>query len=371
MLVTRNDQFTDWIFQGAHMHEKEATVGVGLLEGHIYFRYSDDFLKDGERIQRSRSFITLSDGTSYELGSGEVAHKVTVIDKGVTSSGEVNLEVRGVDGSGVGVFSITRHVTIEYDDGKVPVLDTDQLNMILAELSDNLTDSMVNTAEAVKLELRNELNTNLADVQVRVQNIVNENLQGVRNDISGLQTSLKEWEETTEDTLNGLNNRIDNIHVPSVVHMQCATPGQYTVDAGGTNNLVGVAPEGMSGSTFVYDNSRKTIKVAGGAYHKDRMLRVTVTSDVELRDGADGVVYVGLRNGSDDSVGAQQVLYVNKSKMGDRVSRVQFSIETLIAANDGSHPALTTGYKLVAANKAGANVIFTGRATLCFTLTTV
>lgn len=371
MIVTRTEMFTDWVFQAAHSGEQSATVGRGLMSGHIYFRYAYDFLKAGETVQREMSFVELSDGSTYELGTGESASKVTITNHGVVSGGEIHLEVTGVSGQGIGVNRVLRHVTIAYDDGKTPVLDTEQLDGILDSLSESLTQSMVDTANAVKQELRNELNTNLADVQIRVQNIVNENLQGVRNDISGLQTSLREWEETTTDTLNGLNKRIDSINVPAVAHMQCATPGQYTIDAGSTNNLVGVAPEGMSGSTFVWDSTNKTIKVAGGAYHKDRMMRVTVTSDLVLREGADGAVYLGLRHGDNGAVGAQQVIYVNRAKMGENVSRIQFSVETLIAAGDSTHPALTTGYRLVAANRAGANVIFGNRATLTFTLTTV
>lgn len=375
MLITRTEMFTDWVFQGAHAGEQAATVGRGLMRGHIYFRYADDFLKAGETIQREISFVELSDGSTYELGGGESAEKINIIDRGVVS-GEVHLEVSGT--TGVGVNRILRHVTIQYDDGKIPVLDTEQLDVILDSLSESLTDSMVDTANAVKQELRNELQTGLANVQVLTQNLVQEGLNGVTtevadatNKVSELEGELNDWTGTVEDSLEGIRREIGSLNIPAVHYMQCATPGQYTIDAGGTNNLVAVKPVGMGGSTFVYDNGRKSIKVAGGAHNKDRMLRVTITSNIELRDGADGVVYVGLRNGGDDSVGAQQVLYVNANKMGGSVSRVQFSVETLIAANDGNHPALTTGYKLVVANKTGANVIFSNSATLTFTLLTV
>lgn len=68
MLITRTEMFTDWVFQGAHAGEQAATVGRGLMRGHIYFRYADDFLKAGETIQREISFVELSDGSTYELG---------------------------------------------------------------------------------------------------------------------------------------------------------------------------------------------------------------------------------------------------------------------------------------------------------------
>lgn len=53
MLVTRTEMFTDWSYEGAYMGEQAATVGIGLMSGHIYFRYAYDFLKMGRQYSVS------------------------------------------------------------------------------------------------------------------------------------------------------------------------------------------------------------------------------------------------------------------------------------------------------------------------------
>lgn len=166
MIVTRTETYTDWVYQGAHAGEQAAWIGRGLLKGSIYFRYAYDFLNKGDTVTREVSHVHLSDGSTYELGTGLSSEKITISYEGQTDSNEVTLRVDGK--LGIGVSSITRNVTISYDDGKVPVLDTDQLEGVLDELSSSLTASMKDTAEVVKTELRNELSTKLIDLEEKV-----------------------------------------------------------------------------------------------------------------------------------------------------------------------------------------------------------
>lgn len=377
MLVTKTEMFTDWSYEGAHMGEQAATVGRGLMSGHIYFRFAYDFLDDGETVQRERSFVELSDGSTYELGSGASAEKITIIDDGITSSGEVHLQVIGKPEIGVGVSRILRHVTIEYDDGKVPVLDTDQLNGILSDLSDHLTGSMVDTAEAVKQELRNELNTKVADVQVNMQNVLHERLTETKTEIreetaesiKQMSDTLDGWVESATSSMDAINDRLNNLRIPAPVFMQCSTPGQYTLQSGDTVNLFHALPNGMaSDSPFTYRPNYKTISISGGAVPYDRMLRVTFITTLNISDGAVGPLHVSLRNHTDE-VSAQQVMYLDRDKMNNRVVRVQFSFETFIAANDSTHPALNNGFRLNGYNRSGAQVIFEGSSAIMLTLT--
>lgn len=159
MKVTRTERYTDWVFQGAHAGEVAARVGVGLFRGSIYFRHAHDNLQSGDTIDREEFFVELSDGSNYELGQGASGEKVSIVNHGVTSSGDVYLEVVGRDDFGVGVSKVYRSVTISFDDGKVPVLDTEQLNGILNDLKGSLTESMQNTADAVKQEAFEKVDT--------------------------------------------------------------------------------------------------------------------------------------------------------------------------------------------------------------------
>lgn len=374
MLVTRTEMFTDWSYKGVHMGEQAATVGVGLMTGHIYFRYADDFLQEGETIKRELSFVELSDGSNYELGAGASAEKITIIDHGLTSAGEVYLEVIGKPEIGVGVSRILRHVTIEYDDGKVPVLDTDQLNDVLKQLSDGLTQSMVDTANAVKQEVNARIDTAEIELEQKCNEAVNSMGEAVRHEIDeaiqGVDEVVGEWAESTTTSMDRINQRIDGLHIPTPVFMQCSTPGQYTIQSGDTVNLFHALPNGMpADGPFTYRPNYKTISIAGGAVPYDRMLRVTFISTLNVSDGAVGPLHVSLRNHTDE-VSAQQIVYLDRDKMNNRIIRVQFSFETFIAANDSTHPALNNGFRLNGYNRSGAQVIFETSSAIMLTLLT-
>lgn len=388
MLVTRTETFTDWSYEGAHMGEQAATVGIGLMSGHIYFRYAYDFLQAGESVQRERSFIELSDGSIYELGTGESAEKITVIDHGLTSGGEVYLEVIGKPEIGVGVSRILRHVTIEYDDGKVPVLDTEQLEEVMTELSEHLTQSMVDTAEAVKQELRNELNTSVADVQVNMQNVlqerltetkseINGNVNEVREDLTETNTKVSEvssaldgWVDSATESMNRLTARLDALVIPSIQDTQGFTPGQYTTQHGNTVNLLHALPNSWVNSWCVYRPQLKTVSLEGGhVSQSNRILRAILTTNLNIGADALGPLHISLRN-DQDVVICQTTMFINRTKMPERLLNCQFILETLIPAGNSTHSAIQNGVRISGYNACGAQVIFESGATIRFELLT-
>lgn len=372
MLITRTEMFTDWVFQGAHAGEQAATVGRGLMRGHIYFRYADDFLKAGETIQREISFVELSDGSTYELGGGSSAEKITIIDHGVVS-GEVHLEVIGKDGVGVGVNRILRHVTIQYDDGKIPVLDTEQLDGILDSLSESLTQSMVDTANAVKTELRSELSANLTDVQIKMQNDAQGRVDAAKEELTDgidlMDTKIDSQVGALVARLDALDATIRN--APAIKAARWDTPGNYTLREGVTTNLLDTPPTPvMVSDMFELDNANKSFKITGGAHAKPRVLRVIITTSLEANEVCNGNVYLSLRD-AQNSVIVQTLWNIDRSKMDSRTNGVQFSFDMVVDANSSTHPALTSGIRVVAFNRTGATIQFITGTMITVMLTTV
>lgn len=186
MLITRTESYTDWSYQGALAGETAAWNGVGLYEGSIYFRHSHDTLKPGERILREEFFVELSDGSTYPLGEGASREKITITNHGTTSDGSVYLEVKGNPAYGVGVSRVTQNITVEFDDGRVPVLDTDQLTEILGNLRDSLTQSMQDTANAVKQEAFARVDT----MGIELKDTCNSTVSAAKADVESKVTAL-------------------------------------------------------------------------------------------------------------------------------------------------------------------------------------
>lgn len=376
MLVTRTEVYTDWSYQGVHMGEQAATVGVGLMTGHIYFRYAYDFLQDGDKIQRERSFIELSDGTTYELGTGASASKITVIDHGLTSGGEVYIEVIGKPEVGVGVSRILRHVTIEYDDGKVPVLDTEQLEEVMTELSDHLTQSMVNTAEAVKQELRNELNTSVADVQIQMQNVLSEKLNATKTELrqetaSAIQVvtnDLDDWVDSAGETHDDINERIDRVSdnvldLTNRVHVGMWHLAYAYVVNTSTINVLNDAPKlSIPSKAFEYDASSKTIKFfpVGGA-EKHHVIRLTLTSNVTVDNGIGGHIYFQLKDSTGNTVLSQATIGMLRSYGADiKTHAMQLTASLFIPKGELNHVAFVNGLRLTLWNRTGGPMSIEG-----------
>lgn len=384
MLVTKTEMFTDWSYEGAHMGEQAATVGRGLMSGHIYFRYAYDFLQDGETIKREMSFIELSDGSTYELGTGACASKITVIDHGLTSGGEVYIEVIGKPEVGVGVSRILRHVTIEYDDGKVPVLDTDQLDEVLKQLSDGLTQSMIDTANAVKQEVNARIDTAEITLEQKCNTAVASMGEAVRAEldesVQGLQEDLDDWVSSAGSTHNRFTQDIETLKqgvstledsAATIKMVRYDTPGRYTINNGVTTNLLVTPPtEVLRSDAMAYNAEHKTIKVTTGASPRVRLLRVTLTAGIDAGDLCDGNIYLSLRN-SNDAMLVQSLWPVTRSKLERTTERVQFSLEMIIDANSTTHPALTNGIRVVAFNRTGGNIVFLTEAMITAQLTTI
>lgn len=344
MIVTRTERFTDWLFQGVHMNEVAATVGNGLLAGHIYFRYAHDFIKEGEKVLRSRSFITLSDGSVYELGAGAVSSKVTVIDHGVTSSGDVHLEVRGIDGSGIGVQSITRDVTIQYDDGKVPVLDEDQLKIIMSGLHDSLEESMVETAETVKAELREELNTIAIDVKQECAQATNaakaELTSKINSEIATVSGKVDTEVATLNTSIASVDSKVEALRTygESRIIVGQATVGQYTIPKGSHVNILYARFDNDTwhNPLMLHNESTGTLKLLTGISPRNRIATFFWTGALVISDGYNNFIEMQVRNKNGDTLAMSHFYLFRDAGSPSVLNRFQMSVDLFIKANDSA-----------------------------------
>ncbi|WEU68291.1 hypothetical protein TARRARE_45 [Escherichia phage vB_Ec_Tarrare] len=369
MLVTRTATYTDWIFMAAHANERVDDIGQGLLEGHIYFRYAYDMLNDGDEVVREVSHVHLSDGSTYPLGEGVSSEKIDITYHGLTSDGSVYLEVNGH--KGIGVSSITRTLTIQYDDGKVPVLDTDQLKGILSELHDSLEASMINTANAVKEELRDELETKVLDAKEscnEATEAVNTELTAKIANESGRIDSLTSTLVTVQGNLDTTMKRVGKISP----NMGKWSFGRYTINSKQTNNLLAAAPTALApeGSIFTYDDTNKVFKMSGGAAPTDRILRVTFTTGIDtLSADYRGYLSFMLRNSS-GGVLASDMRFLNMDAgLTQQLSAIQFSLELYLEASKG-HPVYNSGIQLAFHNSANTALAILSGGVASFTLLT-
>lgn len=337
MIVTRNERYTDWLFQAAHAGETEATHGVGLLSGHIYYRYSHDFLKEGEEIQREKSFIHLSDGSEYELGTGLSSEKITVIFHGTVSDGSVHIEVQGRPELGIGVHSIQRSVTISYDDGKVPVLDTDQLQGILTELSDSLSESMESTANAVKEELRTELNTIAIDVKQECTNTVNSATTALRGEMN---TAVDTLRTETNTAIASVDSKVDALSTygESRIIVGQATVGQYTIPKGSHVNILYARFDNANwhNSLLHHDESKGTIKLMTGISSRNRIATFFWTGALSISDGYNNFIEMQVRNQNGDTLAMSHFYLFRDAGSPSVLNRFQMSVDLFIKANDSA-----------------------------------
>lgn len=410
MLVTRTVTSTSWMYQGAQAYEKAAWVGVGLFYGFIYFRNAYDNLNKGERVLRTEFFVELSDGSTYPLGDGASREKITITNLGINPDGNVSLKVEGRDDMGIGVHRILRHDTIEFDDGRVPVLDTDQLNGILAELNDSLTTSMVNTAEAVKAELRDELQTGMIDVKDQMESSVNskihnareeisteidQDVEAVKSDLSGIMDSKVEAAKgelltnvdskisvAKEDTLRETDVRISNAKVdlnqvwtdkinskirnlPGVAGF--TLPGHYTIETGYRTNMMDTAVSFSTDGSFSYSKDNKSVILADGVSQEHRIVTVTAQVTFKCSDiSAKGYIYMQIVNPS-NTVYAQDAYFFDRTSQAySTESKMCFKTSIFLRGGTADHPLFTTGLQVKFFNNLGKQMRIEADTTIMF-----
>lgn len=366
MKITRTERYTDWVFQGAHAGEQAASVGVGLFRGSIYFRHAHDNLQSGDTIDREEFFVELSDGSTYELGTGLSGEKVAITNHGVTSSGDVYLEVVGKPTFGVGVSKVYRNVTISFDDGKVPVLDTEQLNGILDNLKESLSTSMQDTANAVKqeafakvdtmgIELKDSCNSTVnaakAEVEAKVTALdgrFESNKSDVARQMATLNSQWMTQAESLDSKIATVQVDVNNVRKELEAGIQGLnqfnvalwqpTTGKF-VGSGLTENIID------SNMVIVQSDNVFTHGLDGSVILKaseyDRVLTITVTAGMVLSANPQGgywYLFVGDKKGS---LLAQSVFPVMASDVKN-FYQTQNSVRLFIPRG-GSHPAVGDG----------------------------
>lgn len=358
MKVTRSESYTDWVFQGAHAGELAARVGVGLYKGSIYFRHAHDNLNAGDEIVREEFFVELSDGTKYKLGEGASAEKIIITREPMTSGGEVHLEVVGKPEVGVGVSRVTRNVTVSYDDGRVPVLDTDQLNIVLAQLNDSLTESMVDTAEKVKEELREELATNVQDVKAECDNNTSEVKSELAAEIAKLNDSIK-------DLMSAAKYRapVARWSIP-----------MSSIQASKGFNLLDSKPEKQYGSElFTYNESTKAVNLKAEAFGTPRVLRIEVALNLSTTsdfDGDIGLVIWDKSPGGD--VLARSLMRLDYSQIAGSANNIgflQMGVHLYVSANASTHAVTKDGVSIHLQNYGNGDITVNPGSMITLSLT--
>lgn len=367
MQVTRTETYTDWVYRGAHMNETAATVGVGLLRGYIYYRYAHDMLREGDVVMRETSHVHLSDGSTYELGSGLSSEKIDIEYEGKTPDGSVSLKVNGK--LGVGVSRITRNLTISFDDGKVPVLDTEQLDEILSDLSGSLSESMKNTADAIKQELLAKVDTVIIDANEHADSSVATAKEALEARI------LEVAQDTKQGAINSATARDTRLKQELVSSMSARSnfaswrTGRYTLQSNvATNMLFADATSKTGSNVFVYDSDRQSVRVRNVDTSRHMVFRVTLTATFSLADNIKGYIHFQLRN-SDDATIHQTCQYIDRnSRMPDNIVTMQVGVELFIAANSASHGLFTSGLRAVVYNNTTGQIIVPDNSILTFSL---
>lgn len=191
MQVTKTIKTTEWSFQAIHANEVAATVGEGLLFGFIYFRHNYDMVQDGETVILEKHYVELSDGTIHELRSViksfriSIDNKVEIVNDGISEDGTVCLQVFGKTSVGVGVSRILRAVTVQYDDGRTPILGDVQLEEVIQQLREDLTQSMKDTAQAVKDDIMVQLNSKITDVRSQLTTEIANQVGNLKSTVEG------------------------------------------------------------------------------------------------------------------------------------------------------------------------------------------
>lgn len=367
MLITRTETYTDWVYQGALAGETAAWNGVGLYEGSIYFRHSHDALKPGERILREEFFVELSDGSTYPLGEGASGEKVTILNHGTTSDGSVYLEVKGNPDYGVGVYRVTQNITVEFDDGRVPVLDTEQLDEVLSQLNDSLTTSMKDTADAVRRELREELRTGVEDSKQDC----NMRTEAVKNELTTSLDSLRSTHESDKlevlrqvstvnsqllNTTDELNGKIATVEgklssIESDIENSVKETNQFNIALWKPTKSIAVN-SGLNlkiidhDTQIVQSDNVFTHGMDGSVILKpsmyDRVLTLTFTSSVNLADKSHKGYWYFFIADDKEALVAQSVFPI----MPDDVANfyiTQQSVRMFIPRGADTHPAVSGG----------------------------
>lgn len=392
MLVTKTVNSTLWMFQSKQMGEQAATVGRGLMTGYIYWRHAFDFLQSGERILREEYFVELSDGSVYPLGQGAASSKITIVDLGLLEGGETGIHVIGKPEVGVGVSRVLYSAVVEYDDGKVPVLDTDQLNGILAELNDNLEQSMVSTAETVKEELRQEVANSVVDsksycdakvseasetlsssvesvrgemrnsitnmdtkvdaTSMRLDSKIDTAVSGLDTKISTLRTDLDSRIVLVENSVTSMDTEMESLRtdlsgaIEDKVRIGRWTFGQYSVTSSDFNNILFSAPTIIGDSVFSYNADNKSLVLNTPNTNVDRLLKVSVITTLEIPEGYGGHLVMHIRNIAGGTQ-VQDLGFLNRGHgLPQHVQNVFFEAELFIPGNFNNHPLYGAGFRV-------------------------
>lgn len=367
MLTTKQAEYVVWIYQGAGMGATAATVGEGLMDGYIYFRPTDDFLNEGERILRDDYYVDLSDGSEYVLGQGASSSKVHITNLAYLN-GDARIKVTGIPDVGVGVARIVRRVVIEYNDNRVAVLDEAQLNTVTKDLHDEVSKSLEALNTDVKAVLRqemeslgNELKDTLHD---EITEADNEVLLKVDNRISTLRGEIEPRIITLESDLKTLTGTIESINTNLTAALDAKARigrwsfGQYTVSPNNFNNVLFAPPTVIKGDpVYIYSTQNKAIALDQTFAGVDRIFKATCTATIEVPDGYAGYVTLHLRNVVGGTY-AQDMKFISRANgLSNVPPAVQFTVELYIPEDAHGHPLYSQGLRLEYNNTGPANIV--------------
>lgn len=131
--------------------------------------------------------------------------------------------------------------------------------------------------------------------------------------------------------------------------------GQYTVSSGQSNNILFAAPTSKIGdNVFSYNDTNKSFKVNVSNHSVNRILRVTVSSNLSLDENYTGHTAMHVKNIAGGTQG-EQIVFLNRQHGVERYpQKVNYMVE-LFLSGEGSdvHPVYTDGLRIEFKNSAG------------------
>lgn len=216
-------------------------------------------------------------------------------------------------------------------------------------------------------ELTNKSNFNDLRLGAHIESTVSD----LRQELSAVDTRLESQMGTA---IEGLRQEITEkvSRLGDSVRICKWSFGQYSVGSGMYNNILYSAPSNKVGDTaFTYSSNNKSFTLNAPHSGVDRILRVTVCSDLSLASAYTGHTSMHIRTIGGETL-AEQIVFMNRQHGVEQApKKVVYSVELFLSGQDASaHPVYTDGLRIEFGNSAGQQyVIYPGD--IMFTLLSI
>lgn len=211
---------------------------------------------------------------------------------------------------------------------------------------------MVGTAEAVKTELREELNTIAIDVKQECAQTTEAAKAELNARITSEATTLSSSVSEVSAKVDTVDSKVDTVRTELVgavedkVRIARWTFGQYSIGNTDFNNVLFSAPTTSGDGTFSYNANNKSLVLSTPVTNVDRILRVSVITTLEIPNGFAGHLVMHIRNIAGGTQ-AQSITFMNRDHgMPQHVQNAFFTAEIFVPASFTNHPIYGDGFRV-------------------------